>query len=204
MWFFRYVILIFLALALGCLPQFSGSNHPTDQTHSLTAEDIAYAERTDCFAEFTGDPAVDLAADKAYFKERGVKIKLLKSDVWRFATALRGTLLLPKGFYDKPEVNQARITGHERGHYCQRDEFKGNDFERAYALSNNRFRFEVPNYRYGLRRLKAYGVSDEALCREIGTRIPKFRDSYWLHDLEPVQFEREMRRILEMEVESGC
>lgn len=190
---------------IGCAPfPFSGAKEPTDNVHMLSADDIAYAEDDHCLHEFSPNPAVSLAADVAFLNDRGVTLMQLNTPVWPYATALKDRVLLPADYPSRTTAQKARILSHERVHYCQRDGFEGNEFDRAYASSNNRFRFEVPAYRMNVRMLKAHGASQPELCSYIEARQAALRDGYWLHDLEPAQFEAETRRIWEMELDAPC
>lgn len=192
-------------LLLSCAPlQFSGSKEPTDHVHMLDVTDIAYAEDDRCLHQFSPDPALSLAADVAYLNDRGVVLMQLTTPVWPYATALKDRVLLPADYSSRTTAQKARIMGHERVHYCQRDEYEKDEFDRAYALSNNRFRFEVPAYRMNVRMLKAHGASQQELCSYIEARQATLPDGYWLHDLEPVQFEAETRRIWEQELDAPC
>lgn len=194
------LILLFIA---GCLPPFSGSSLPVESPTPLSEADIVYAKSTDCLHEITGDPAQDLASVEAFLNERAVRIQELKKDIWPFATALRGRVLVPQGFNERTAASRAALLNHERVHYCERDQFEGNDFERAYAKSTNRFRFEIPAYRMSVRVMKAQGKTDAALCKYINHRVERLRDGYLLWDLEPEQYEAEARRILALDLDSG-
>lgn len=197
--------IILLVILLGCVPlQFSGSNEPTDQTHPLSDSAIAYAESEKCMHALSGDPAADMADTLAYFKDRGVVVHQLETKAWRYATALRGRVLVPVDWPERNTAQKARTLAHERVHYCERDDYRGNDFDRAYALSDNRFKFEAVAYRMSVRAAKLYGASHGELCRYIEGRQAALRDVYWLHDLEPEQFNRETRRIWELELDTPC
>lgn len=183
----------------GCIPiTFSGSNVPTDHTFKLTDEDIAAATSETCAQDWIGDdPQANLDTAMAELEDRGVKIAERKAK--GFSAALPGRLFVGHGFGTKPVAWQVEILSHELVHYCQRDAL-GIGFERAYAHSAGRWRLEVPAWSQSIRTMAAQGANDAELMVWIDEKLISMRDSYFLHDIDPGQYEIVTRRIWESEL----
>jgi hypothetical protein len=55
-----------------------------------------------------------------------------------------------------------------------------------------------------VRIMRAQGDTDDKLCAYIEDRIQLMRDGYWLHDLDPQQYENQARRIWQLELAGEC
>lgn len=194
--------LLFAFLA-SCIPlAISGSTVPTEHTFQLTAHDIAAAESTDCAqAWVTGDVHTDLAAAKAKLKKLGIRVKV--GNRTGFHMALRRKLWLQPGFFEMSKPEQVVFFSHELGHYCQRGEMGDTAFEKATLHSAGRYRAETPMYAQGFRTMLIYCVPPEKVEAAIEDRLVRFRDSYWLWDIDPEQYETETRRIWRRELDAA-
>lgn len=194
----RKPALLIIALA-ACLPlSFSGSSVPTDHTFKLTAEDIAAAADTSCYQEWVGaDPEANRDEALRRLEARGVDI--VERTASRFTMALRGQTRVGKGFWENPVAVQAVILTHELTHYCQRDDLGDDEFDTAYAHSAGRWRVEVAGHAQSIRTMKAHSpdAAAGAVAEYIDVQLVKMRDAYWLHDIEPGQYEGETRKVWE-------
>jgi hypothetical protein len=194
----RPFLVSLIALA-GCFPvHISGSNVPTDNTVQLTEADIAAAEGyiESCKVDLVSDDAQEVVDQAlAELEDRGVDV--VERNHLKFTTAFRGRLEVEKGFWNTTVERQAMILTHELVHYCQRDQIGNRAFIEAYENSPGRWVIEVPGEAQFIRTGIAVGYEGWSAEKYIDDRLPRMRDFYWLHDLEPVQYSRETRRIWE-------
>ncbi len=192
----RWILPLTLA---ACIPvTFSGSNVPTDHVFRLTADDIAAAESSTCAQDWVEDDVqFNVHTAIAELDDRGIKIVERKRR--GFSVAAPRRLYVGKGFWDKPVASQAVTLSHELVHYCQRAAL-GAKFEDAYLHSAGRWRLEVPAYAQSIRTMHEQGTDEQALANVIGIRLTKMRDDYFLHDIDPAQYEMVTRRIWEAEL----
>lgn len=192
-------LLLSLIVLAGCFPiKISGSNVPTDHTVQLTDADIVAAEGyiDSCKVDLVSNDAQEVVDQVlAELEDRGVEVAERKH--LKFTTAFKGRLEVAKGFWDRPISWQAMILTHELVHYCQRDDLGNRAFLEAYENSPGRWVIEVPGEAQFIRTGIAVGYEDWSAEKYIDDRLESMRDFYWLHDLEPVQYNRETRRLWE-------
>lgn len=179
-----------------CIPlSFSGSNVPMDHTFALTPADIAAAESDECAIEWiTSDPGSNRKQALALLDDLGIKIVERKADGFALAGARR--LFVGADFHGKTYAVQSVTLTHELYHYCQRDA-SDKLFEAAYMHSAGRWRIETPAWSQSIRTMLRQGASDRYVAKFIDTKLVSMRDFYWLHDIDPAQYELETRRIWE-------
>lgn len=111
------------------------------------------------------------------------------------ATALRDKLVVKPGFWKKDPDNLAVILTHEVVHYCQRGLMGDNEFDTSAINSRGRVRMEIPAFRQSFITMLHIGYGEEEVRREINVRVDKVRNEYWLHDIAPAQYEKEVVKI---------
>jgi len=187
-----------LSVFLGaCIPlSFSGSNVPTPHTFMLTEADVAAAADVSCVQGWvTSDPQAN--RNEALRRLKALDIPVIERPGVRFTTALRGQLRVGRGFSEKPVWDQAVILTHELYHYCQRGKLGDNAFDKSYAHSAGRWGIETPAYGQSIATLVAQGANEDAIGAYIEDRLVSMRDFYWLHDIDPQQYEEETRKVWE-------
>ena len=192
-------LLFSFVFLFGCFPiHISGSNVPTDNTTLLTAADIAAAEGylESCRVDLVSNNAQEVV-DQALAELKERHIRIVEREKLTFTTAFRTRLEVKKGFWDEPVAYQAATLTHELVHYCQRRDLGNLTFEKSYANSPGRWRIEVPAVAQDIRTAVAVGFEDWSPRKYIDEKLPGMRDFYMLHDLDPIQYELETRRIWE-------
>jgi hypothetical protein len=175
---------------------FSGSNVPTEHTFRLTEADVEAAADVSCAQEWVAsEPGENRDEALRLLKERDIPV--IERPGVRFTTALRGQLRVGRGFSEKPVSLQAVILTHELEHYCRRDKIGDNAFDKGYAHSAGRWRVETPAYGQSIATLVAQGANEEAVAQYIDEQLVSMRDFYFLHDIDPEQYEEETRKIWE-------
>jgi hypothetical protein len=181
-----------------CLPlSFSGSNVPTDRTFQLAPEDIGAAGSDECAIDWiTDDPTFNRDHALALLDDLGVKVVERKAG--KFTTAMPRRLYVGAEFWGKSYAVQSVILTHELVHYCQRSDM-GAGFERTYMHSAGRWSLEVPAFAQSIRTMIRQGASLRDVSNYIEAKLVSMRDFYWLHDIDPIQYDRETRRVWEMQ-----
>lgn len=181
-------------LLAACIPlSFSGSNVPTAHTFSLTAEDIAAAESDECAVGWITDDAGS-NRDQALSMLDDLGVRIVEREVAQFTTATPRRLYVGNGFSERPIPSQSTTLTHELVHYCQMDASSA-IFVASYAHSAGRWRIEVPSFSQSIRTMIRQGASDANVATFIDGKLVSMRDFYWLHDIDPAQYEMETRRI---------
>jgi hypothetical protein len=178
-----------------CIPtQISGASAPTEHTFPLKAADVEAAADTSCYqAWVTGDPQADLDEGLRLLAER--KVKIVEGNPIAMATALKHRLLVAPGFAKLDASKKSALLAHELVHYCQRDTMGSVAFEQSVGHSAGRWRIEVPAYAQSLISYTKQGAPAEALDAYVEETLQRLRDNYWLHDIQPGEYERETRKI---------
>lgn len=197
----RFALLFALAfLTFGCKPPtagFSGAKEPTPYIFQLTEADIDKAESDDCAQTWvTGDSAADVETALAILDDLKVKVKKGTNPI-ATGTALRNTLWVDKELFDKDPVYQVQLLSHELVHYCDRYKDGDVDFDARYFHSAGRWVYETRAYAQSVRTMKIQGIDDGKIQLWIDRRMDSFVNKYWLHDIDPDQYQLETRRILE-------
>ena len=193
-----------LALALACFTgcgtplSFSGASVPTPHTFNLTADDLAEAEDESCAQTwFTGDAEADIERVDEILTMEGLKI-VHWNPTGSAGTSGRQSIYVDKSYKDKSAADQALLMSHELVHACDRKRLGDATFEQRYFHSAGRWVFEVRAYAQTVRSLVAQGASAKRVAAYIDDRIVSLRQGYWLHDIDPSQYEQETRRLLEL------
>ena len=193
-------LLAILALS-ACVP-FSGSNVPTDRNYLIPHATIAAMQDTSCLQDWaTGEPSYDIARAKELAGDAGYR--LVDKNPTKFNTTLRRKVLLKKGFWEFDEKRQARTLTHEFVHICQRAAMGDLEFETATLSSLGRLEIETPAYLQTFITMRKQGYAAEVIESEIDKRLVKFRDGYWLHDIDADQYTLEVRQVWMTALDAG-
>jgi len=190
-------VVSFIFILVGCIPSvLLGARSPGADTHKLSDFDVEYANAVDCAQGWvTGNAEYDEKEALAMLGRLGIRVQevdLSGLGVGRpAATALRKRLLISDGFWDKRAESRVAILSHELVHYCQRRQLGNNVFDANILQSSGRWRVEIPAYKqtFVTRMLQCY--PEEEVEKGIYRRIKTMRDTYWLHDIDAVQYEKE-------------
>jgi hypothetical protein len=190
------LLLLLLAGLLGCVPLgFSGASRPVEHTFHLTDADLAEAADLSCEQDwFTGDASVDVPA--AFDRLTLASIRVVYRNPIAGGTAGQSTLYLRKNFHERSPEAQARLLLHELTHYCDRKRLGDAVFERRFQHSAGRYVLEMRAKVQQLRGFQRQGATEAQLRTWAEREASTFRDTYWLWDIDPEQYERETTRIL--------
>lgn len=190
-------IALALPLLFACGIKYGGSAKPTDKTFKLTPDDIYVMGSTACLINLSGhkDAVAVVEAMREEFARLDIPIVEGQPLFSAGATALRDKLIVRAGFWDKSKEDIAVLLTHEAVHYCQRGIMGDSEFDLSSINSRGRARMEVPAFRQSFITLLHIGYSEEVVRKRIKARIGRIRYSYWLHDIDPAQFEKEVLEI---------
>lgn len=175
-------------------PALLGSAVPTAYTFKLADSDLEEAQRRDCEPLwYTGDPIADVDTAFLLLKENGIRVK--HWNPLAGATSMPKTLYLRKDFDERTREDQAILLRHELTHYCDRTRLKG-EFDLRYLHSAGRWVFETRAYVQSVRGMVAAKWRMRRIEQSVKNIVAEMRDEYFLHDIDPTQFEEETTRIL--------
>lgn len=192
----KRLVALFPVLLCACVQplSISGAAEPTPYTFELLESDITEAQDGACEQEwFTGEAEADLAEVDRILKAEGIGI-VHRNPGGKAARSGRLAIYVDKEYRGKSPEAKALLMSHELVHQCDRVRLGDQRFEERYFHSAGRWVLEVRGYSQTVRSMVKQGRKD--IERYIEKRVRELRDGYWLHDIDPKQYEAETRRIL--------